>query len=157
MFLRALLAFIALPGTVAVIIPALLVSHAPWPPPFRPVALLMLVAGVAALLGCVWAFYRDGRGTLAPWAPPTTLVTSGLFRFSRNPMYLAVLLILAGWTWAFASWSVGLYAVAVAVAFQVRVVRVEEPTLAGAFGAAWERYRRSVPRWLGAVRPPAGR
>ena len=101
------------------------------------------------LLWCVWSFYTQGRGTLAPWSPPRTLVTSGLYRYSRNPMYVGVLLILAGWAVGFRSWPLALYAAGVAVAVHLRVILHEEPFLARAHGDAWTAYRARVRRWLG--------
>jgi protein-S-isoprenylcysteine O-methyltransferase Ste14 len=112
---------------------------------FEPLAFPILLAGVGLLLWCVRDFYVAGRGTLAPWAPPVHLVTTGLYRTSRNPMYLAVLLILV----ALRSFGLAVYTTAVAVAFHLRVVKHEEPWLARTFGAEWADYRSRVPRWLG--------
>ena len=109
---------------------------------------LPLGVGTALLLACVREFYVAGRGTLAPWAPPTALVVTGLYRWSRNPMYVAVVLILSGWAVGFRSWPLALYAIAMLVAFHLRVVLHEEPWLARSFGAAWMQYRQRVPRWL---------
>jgi protein-S-isoprenylcysteine O-methyltransferase Ste14 len=150
LFLRALVAFLALPGMVAFAVPLLLT------PPSRrtivePWGALPLGAGVVVLLLTVREFYVAGRGTLAPWAPPRTLVTSGLYRWSRNPMYVGVLLILAGWTIAFRSWTLAIYAAGVAIAVHVRVLLHEEPFLARTQAEAWASYRARVPRWLGRV------
>jgi protein-S-isoprenylcysteine O-methyltransferase Ste14 len=101
------------------------------------------------LLWCVRDFYVAGRGTLAPWSPPRRLVTVGPYRLSRNPMYVAVLLILCGWALTFASPTFWFYMACVAVAFHLRVVFFEEPWLARTHGAAWLAYRNRVPRWLG--------
>jgi protein-S-isoprenylcysteine O-methyltransferase Ste14 len=60
--------------------------------------------GIFALVWCVRDFYVSGRGTLAPWDPPTRLVIIGLYRFLRNPMYVAVLTILVGWALLYRSW-----------------------------------------------------
>jgi protein-S-isoprenylcysteine O-methyltransferase Ste14 len=148
MFARALLAFLALPGVAAFLVPALwlrITGHTTLAHPF---GVVLLVAGVAALLACVRDFYVAGRGTLAPWAPPRYLVRVGLYRYTRNPMYVSVVTIVVGWSVAFASTGLLLYAVAMAIAFHVRVVRNEEPFLAGTQGEDWQRYRREVPRWL---------
>lgn len=108
----------------------------------------MIGAGAALLLWCVRDFYVAGRGTLAPWDPPRRLVSVGLYRVSRNPMYVAVLVILAGWAVAYWSAPLTIYAITVAIAFHLRAVRWEEPTLARLHGAEWTRYRERVPRWL---------
>jgi protein-S-isoprenylcysteine O-methyltransferase Ste14 len=149
MLWRALAAFLALPGVVAIALPAWLASsarragHRP-----HALGLLLLAAGFGLLLWCVRDFYVNGKGTLAPWAPPRHLVTSGPYRVSRNPMYVAVAVMLIGWAWAFASRSLAIYATVVMAAFQLRVIFGEEPWLARTHGAAWDEYRARVPRWL---------
>jgi protein-S-isoprenylcysteine O-methyltransferase Ste14 len=111
-------------------------------------SLPVLGLGVFALLWCVRDFYVSGRGTLAPWDPPKQLVIVGLYHFVRNPMYVAVLMILAGWSLLYRSWPLALYAAVVALAFHVRVVLYEEPWLERQFGVDWERYAARVSRWL---------
>ena len=100
------------------------------------------------LLWCVRDFYVVGRGSLAPWSPPKNLVTTGLYRFTRNPMYVAVLTILCGWALYFDSRTLWTYAAIVAIAFHLRVIYGEEPWLARTHGEAWIAYRAKVPRWL---------
>lgn len=146
LFAKALVAFLALPGIVAFLVPLLLkpdtrVFSAWW-------GLVPLGVGSVLLLACVREFHVAGHGTLAPWAPPTRLVATGLYRWSRNPMYVAVLLILTGWAIGYQSWPMALYAVAVAVVFHLRVVLHEEPWLARTFGDVWTQYQAEVPRWL---------
>ena len=130
MLIRALLAFLALPGVVAFAAPLLIA----WPRvregSFNPLALVLLVPGIALLLWCVRDFFVTGKGTLAPWDPPRELVSSGPYRCSRNPMYVAVSLILFGWSIAFESWALLVYALIVMTAFHLRVVFGEEPWLA---------------------------
>jgi protein-S-isoprenylcysteine O-methyltransferase Ste14 len=145
MFARALAAFLALPGVVAFLIPWLI------RPPDAEIdvgALPILGVGVILLLWCVRDFYVVGRGTLAPWAPPTRLVTVGLYRYSRNPMYVSVLLIVAGWALVLDSTALWIYAGVLAVAFQLRVVLGEEPFLAEVHGQEWATYKADVPRWF---------
>ena len=104
MLWRALFAFLALPGIVAIAVPAWYAARALGAgAPFHAVGLLPLVLGFALLLWCVRDFYVAGKGTLAPWSPPRHLVTIGLYRHSRNPMYVAVTLMLIGWSLSFAS------------------------------------------------------
>jgi protein-S-isoprenylcysteine O-methyltransferase Ste14 len=148
MLLRAILAFLVCPGTVAVLVPLLLI---PWDDPavrLHAVGLPVLVLGFIGLLWCVRDFYVAGKGTLAPWAPPQHLVIVGLYRFSRNPMYVSVLLILIGWAVSFRLRSLWIYALIVAIAFHIRVVVAEEPALARMHGEDWTRYRQRVRRWF---------
>ncbi|MCG3189353.1 MAG: hypothetical protein LKCHEGNO_01713 [Burkholderiaceae bacterium] len=155
MFWRALLAFIAMPGMVAFAIPAVwlwwsgaLHLQQPW-------GLLPLAAGAVGLLWCVRDFYVQGKGTLAPWSPPQNLVVVGLYRYSRNPMYVCVLLTLLGWAASFVSSGLLLYCALVALAFHLRVVYGEEPWLAQRHGPSWQAYVSRVPRWLGLRRNAA--
>ena len=145
-FWSAVTAFLVLPGTVAFLVPWLL----------RPIGgrihvagVPLLVVGIGLLLWCVRDFYVAGRGSLAPWAPPERLVIIGLYRLSRNPMYIAVLIILCGWAATFASRTLWIYTAFVAVGFHLRVILGEEPWLARTHGAQWVTYRAHVPRWLG--------
>ena len=148
MLLRALFAFVAMPGVVAFAIPYLwLQQHGPLQV-IHPWGLAVLVGGAAGLLWCVRDFYVRGKGTLAPWAPPQRLVVVGLYRWSRNPMYLSVLLVLLGWAVTFASGGLLGYALFIAVAFHLRVVLGEEPWLAATHGAEWQHYASRTPRWL---------
>jgi protein-S-isoprenylcysteine O-methyltransferase Ste14 len=93
-------------------------------------------------------FYVLGRGTLAPWDPPRRLVVRGLYRYSRNPMYLGVLCIVGGWAIGFQSTSLGLYCAGLLAAFHLRVILAEEPFLARTHGEEWTEYVSRVRRWL---------
>ena len=148
LFLKALFAFLALPGMVAFVIPLLLITPASGRVWVEPWGLVPLVLGVVVLALTVREFYVAGRGTLAPWSPPRTLVTSGLYRYSRNPMYVGVLLILCGWAIGLWSWVLAIYAAGIAIAVHVRVLVNEEPFLARTHGEAWTAYRARVGRWL---------
>ena len=148
MFLRALFAFLALPGIVAFAIPIYWLVSAPGSRFVQPLGLLPLLVGCAGLLWCVRDFYVFGKGTLAPWSPPQHLVTAGLYRYSRHPMYVSVLLILLGWAISFGVRGLYGYAIVIAIAFHLRVVLAEEPWLARTHGAGWDDYARRVRRWL---------
>jgi protein-S-isoprenylcysteine O-methyltransferase Ste14 len=152
LFWRAVVAFLVLPGMVAFMVPLWLFSPGGVDAFIDAWGLLPLGLGLVLLLWCVREFYAAGRGTLAPWAPPQHLVVTGLYRYSRNPMYIAVSLVLWGWALGFRSQSLAMYAVAVMLAFHLRVVFGEEPWLARTHGEAWTRYKASVPRWVGSAR-----
>jgi protein-S-isoprenylcysteine O-methyltransferase Ste14 len=149
MFLRALFAFLACPGVVALLVPLWIVwNRRPASGPGFWIGCVLLMAGFASLLWCVREFYVSGKGTLAPWSPPRHMVTAGLYRYSRNPMYVAVSMILAGWASCFWSATLAIYTCFVIVAFHLRVVLGEEPWLARTHGSAWDEYKSKVPRWL---------
>jgi protein-S-isoprenylcysteine O-methyltransferase Ste14 len=148
MFWRALLAFLVLPGTVAFLVPLVLIRPGVNADSFRASGLIPVVIGSVLLVLCVRDFYVSGKGTLAPWSPPRNLVVVGLYRLSRNPMYVAVIVILCGWALTFRSVTLWVYALAIAVIFHLRVVFGEEPWLARTHGEAWVQYRNRIPRWL---------
>lgn len=148
---RVLLSLL-LPGVTLLWIPSLL-----WPPeapegPTRLLALPVIAAGIAVLATCIVGFALSGRGTLAPVDPPKKLVTSGLYRFVRNPMYVGGVLVLLGQALYFQSRKLVLYAFLWWVAAHLFVVLYEEPRLARAFHAEYEAYRRAVPRWIPRLR-----
>jgi protein-S-isoprenylcysteine O-methyltransferase Ste14 len=150
---KALAAFLALPGIFGVLVPAVLLIADPKRVTGYPVGALIIAVGLIILVRCVWDFYVSGKGTLAPWAPPKNLVVVGLYRYMRNPMYIGVLLMVAGTAMLFGSPLVLGYCGLLAVGFHLRVVWSEEPWLAEQFGAEWRLYSESVSRWL--PHPPA--
>jgi protein-S-isoprenylcysteine O-methyltransferase Ste14 len=112
-------------------------------------AILVTAAGVLIYLHTAfWGLAWTGGGTPAPIAPTQTLVVKGLHRFVRNPMYLGVLLAIAGQAWLFRSRDTVLYLACLWLGFHLFVLFYEEPTLKKQFGAEYERYRERVPRWV---------
>ena len=146
--------FLIAPGVVAGVVPWAITRYTD--PAELPVALFGLVIGalgLAALVACFVQFVREGRGTPAPVAPTEKLVVGGLYRWVRNPMYLAVGTIILGQAVAFASVGVlvwfGVFAVAV-VSF---VTAYEQPTLRRTYGASYDAYCRAVPAWWPRLTP----
>lgn len=152
LLIRATLAFLALPVVVAGVVPALLMRGVPVARHLIVPGTVLLTLGALLLVWCVRDFFIAGRGTLAPWDPPKHLVAVGLYRFVRNPMYVAVLLIVAGWSVLYASGWLVVYAVALAVAFALRVRWHEEPWLQRRFGEEWQAYAHRTGRWLPRLR-----
>jgi protein-S-isoprenylcysteine O-methyltransferase Ste14 len=158
---RALTFVVLLPGTVAGYIPFRLLRgadqlHAPRLSASSLGAVVLLLAGTAVLLRCVWDFFAAGQGTLAPVHPPKHLVVRGLYRFTRNPMYNGVVAMLLGEAWLFGSLLLVKYALLVFLLFHLFVVLYEEHTLESRFGETYRLYRKAVPRWGFRVRPCSG-
>jgi len=107
----------------------------------------LLVGGVVVLLQAFVRFVLEGIGTPAPLAPTERLVVGGLYRYVRNPMYLAVAAIIVGQALAFGQPILLLYTAVFAVAVAAFVHWYEEPALRRRFGEQYERYRRAVPAW----------
>jgi protein-S-isoprenylcysteine O-methyltransferase Ste14 len=148
MLIRAIAAFMALPGVVAFGTPIAIGISAGRPVQHAAAGITVVCLGTVLLLWCVREFYVAGRGTLAPWAPPRHLVTTGPYRISRNPMYVAVVTILTGWSVLWDSRTLLIYALVAIGAAHVRVLIAEEPWAARNFGAEWQAYRARVPRWI---------
>lgn len=148
MVLRALFAFLALPGVVAFLLPPIIASLDPWQGSGWPWSYAVFATGLVVLLWCVRDFFVSGQGTLAPWDPPKRLVVVGLYRHVRNPMYLGVLLLVLGWALLLGSPAVGVYALVLAAVFHIRVLVHEEPWLLRQFSSDWIAYASSVRRWI---------
>lgn len=154
---RTLLFTLAYPGTVCVLLPYGLLrlldrgAAATWDAIGCAGAALIAI-GAAVYAWCAWDFGSRGRGTPAPYDPPRELVTAGLYRFSRNPMYVGIVGLLLGESAVFRSVALAVYAAIIAIGFHLRVVLYEEPTLRGLFGERFERYKAATPRWLGRAR-----
>jgi protein-S-isoprenylcysteine O-methyltransferase Ste14 len=115
---------------------------------FQWLGLLLTVIGWAAILWCDRDFALRGKGTPAPWDPPRALVTSGFYRFVRNPMYVGVIFAAVGQSIWFWSPAIAAYAAAVAIAVHLRVLTYEEPKLRELFGDSFLNYCARVPRWI---------
>jgi protein-S-isoprenylcysteine O-methyltransferase Ste14 len=149
------------PGVVAGLIPWWLTGWELREPlsrwlPLRVAGVVLGVAGVTVLLAAFWRFVSEGLGTPAPVAPTEHLVVGGLYRYVRNPMYLAVAATIVGQ--ALLLWQPILlpYTVAFAGAVAAFVHWYEEPVLRRQFGEEYEAYRNAVPRWWPRRRPWEG-
>jgi protein-S-isoprenylcysteine O-methyltransferase Ste14 len=152
LILKATLATLLMPGTIIGLIPYLIVhrSFSNGTIDISALSLIAIAAGLAgltALVYCIWGFALHGHGTLVPIDPPKLLVVRGLYRFTRNPMYLAVMLALLSEVLLFRSFSLLVYAACTFVCFNVFVIAYEEPHLRTQFGKSYEDYLNAVPRW----------
>ena len=154
--IRALIFTVLVPGAVVVWLPLNLleanrgIRH--------PVGWVPISLGGLVYFWCALQFLMSGHGTPAifftrPIAfligrEPQRLVEASIYRYSRNPMYVGVLTILAGEALLFASRALVFYAIGTCLVFHLVVVFIEEPHLRRTRGEAYEQYCRKVPRWL---------
>ena len=108
----------------------------------------MLLGSLTALLWTIHDFYVTEKGTLAPWDPPSKLVIVGLYKFTRNPMYLAVLGFVFGYGLLAGSPLLIGYGSALVLGFHLRIMISEEPALLRKLPAEWAQYTRTTNRWL---------
>ncbi len=149
LLLKNLLFTVLVPGTVAVYVPLRIAQdRSPASGVTLAFALAVLVVGAAIYAWCVWDFATFGRGTPAPIDAPKKLVVRGLYRYTRNPMYVGVLTVMLGWAGLFQTGKLVLYTLAVGTCFHLFIVLYEERHLAGEFGSQYEAYRSQVSRWL---------
>ena len=147
--LRNLVFTVVVPGAGGGYVPWLILRrHGPWPTPVAWYAAGVIAVGVLLYLACVWVFATEGRGTPGLWDSPRRIVAVGPYRWVRNPIYLAALLIVSGQAWLFFSADLLIYAAVLAAAFHLFVTCYEEPRLRARFGEPYEAYRRTVRRWI---------
>ena len=149
---------VAGPGVVTGLVPWLLTRwkvHRPVPGgvPARVLGAGMITAGGAVLANSFARFVTEGLGTPLPAAPTEHLVVGGLYRYVRNPMYVALEAVIVGQALLLGQRRLLGYAVIAAIPPALFVRLYEEPKLAASFGEQYEQYRRNVPRWLPRMRP----
>jgi protein-S-isoprenylcysteine O-methyltransferase Ste14 len=115
--------------------------------------LALLAAGLTLMFRTVSLFATVGRGTLAPWDPPTRLVVRGPYRYLRHPMISGVLCVLLGEATLLGVPALYIWFACVAVINAIYLPLIEEPSLMQRFGADYETYRANVPRWVPRRRP----
>lgn len=142
----------AAPGVMAGVVPWLLTGWdraEPRPPAVAVgTGIALVAAGAGALLHAFWRFVADGLGTPAPVAPTETLVVRGLYRYVRNPMYVAVAATIVGQALVLGRPVLLVYAAAFLAVTAAFVRWYEEPALRRAHGAAYDAYRARVPAWI---------
>jgi protein-S-isoprenylcysteine O-methyltransferase Ste14 len=114
----------------------------------RPLGAILIALGVIGLLDSFARFALQGLGTPAPVFPTRHLVITGLYRYVRNPMYIAVVSAILGQGLLFGNLTLLTYGGLVWLLFHFFVLAYEEPTLRTSFGSEYEAYRAGVPRWI---------
>ena len=150
---------VAAPGVVAGLVPWWLTGWDARDSPLvvQLVGWALIAAGVLVLLYAFARFVVEGVGTPAPVARTQNLVVGGLYRYVRNPMYLAVGMTIVGEALVLARPVLFVWAAVFAVAVVAFVRGYEEPTLRRQFGDQYERYRSAVPGWWPRRTPWDGR
>lgn len=148
-FLKTALFTLVVPGSVAVLVPLLVVGdRATAVGAARVLGLVLLALGAILYLRSAWDFASFGRGTPAITDAPKRLVTRGFYRYTRNPMYVAVLSVIAGWAMLYEAPILWAYGAAVFVFFSLFIRLYEEPRLTREFGDEYTAYMKRVGRWL---------
>lgn len=114
----------------------------------------LLAVGAALMIACVGLFVFRGRGTPAPFDPPTEFVVHGPYRYVRNPMYVGAFFAIVGLGLIMRSPAMLLFVLVPATCAALFVRFVEEPGLERRFGESYRAYKRAVPRWLPRFRGP---
>lgn len=146
------------PGFVAGLVPRW-ISHwrieSPFPamPLFSLVGGVLIGLGVTVLLDSFLRFAWQGLGTPAPVFPTRHLVVTGLYRYVRNPMYIAVVFTILGQGLVFGNLRLLAYGGLVWLLFHLFVLVYEEPTLRASFGAEYQSFCAEVPRWIPRLTP----
>lgn len=154
LLLKNLLFLALVPGFVVWWVPLHWFERFPkWPPLSQWAWPQFIAAGLSALgatafLHCQWLFATRGQGTPAPVDPPKKFIRRGLYKWVRNPMYLAVFTLVGAEALFLRSGHIGVYLVLLVCLIHVWVLMYEEEALRRQFGAMYEDYRRDVPRWL---------
>lgn len=161
LWLQGLIFTVLVPGVVAFYIPQTLRNGHAANGGWWSLGWILFAVGALIYLRCLVDFLRAG-GTPAVFftrhiravigEEPQQVVHNGLYRYSRNPMYVGVLTAIAGQAIVYRSRQIGFYLLIAAVVFHLVVVLLEEPHLARARGDFYSDYRRRVPRWLGLPR-----
>jgi protein-S-isoprenylcysteine O-methyltransferase Ste14 len=145
--------FFLAPGTTAGLVPWLITG---WEDPTGFVGWALVAIGLVVVVACFTRFVREGAGTPAPTEPTERLVVGGIYRYVRNPMYLAVASMIGGQALLFRDWEVVVWLGVFMLAVFAFVRGYEEPTLAAQYGAEYDAYRAGVPGWWPRLTPWRG-
>lgn len=154
LLLRNLFFTILQPGVVVALVPYLILrctGREAVPPVWGATHFIgagLMVIGVVIAGSCILRFATEGKGTLSPLDPTKKLVIRGLYKYSRNPMYVGVMLILSGETLFYWSPALAIYSVVVFIGFNLFIILHEEPRCRRDFGNEYAEYCQNVRRWL---------
>ena len=161
LWIKGILFTILVPGTVAGYIPYTIMRNRS--PDmnigiFHWSGLLIMVTGIIIYLITALSFLLKGKGTPAIWftkaisfiigEEPMKMVSSGLYKYSRNPMYIGVITTVTGEGLFFQYSNVLWYALSLFILFNFVVIFIEEPHLEKKFGDEYRNYKKKTRRWV---------
>ena len=161
-WIRHLFAVAVLPFTVTVVVPVWIarrfgiafgIGGTAFDIGLQAAGVIVLAIGLTLFAASLQHFVVHGRGTLAPWDPPRTLVIVGPYRYVRNPMISGVVFVLAGEALLLRSWPHLQWMLIFLVVNLIYIPLTEEPMLEARFGEDYREYKRRVPRIFPRVRP----
>jgi protein-S-isoprenylcysteine O-methyltransferase Ste14 len=112
------------------------------------IGLIFVLAGLGLEVWVVYAFFKWGKGTPAPYNAPKIFVTRGLYNYTRNPMYLGALLIWMGEALFFFSLWLLAFGAFMTLVLHLFLTLYEKPDLAKRFGKSYLDYCEQTPRWI---------
>jgi protein-S-isoprenylcysteine O-methyltransferase Ste14 len=162
LIIRGLVFTLLVPCVVGLLVPWSMIDHGPLVGGIWNAGWILIATGASIYLACLSRFLGAGGTPMIYFArplrgligeEPPRVVSDGLYRVSRNPMYLGVCTTVAGQAIVFRSLGIALYTAILGLCFHVVVVFLEEPHLRAARGPAYDDYCRRVPRWIGWSKP----
>ncbi len=151
-------AIFILPFNVVVVIPALILFFSEQKVELKfnllsAFGALSFGIGLALVVCTVMLFKNLGKGSLAPWNPPTKLVLQGPYLYVRNPMISGVGGMLLGEVILFLNDDLAFWLLIFCLANALYIPYSEEPGLLKRFGKDYEQYLKNVPRWIPRLTP----
>jgi protein-S-isoprenylcysteine O-methyltransferase Ste14 len=153
MIILSILVTLLIPLIAFMVIPYLFISFdlAVWPQTigvWQIIAILLILLGVSLAISVSIAHARTGKSTLVPFKSPKKFMASGPYTFSRNPMYVAMLVVLVGEALLLQAPWLLVFTAVIFLLFYLFVKVDEEPRMIQRFGASYQDYMKKVPRWL---------
>ena len=146
-------AILLLPFNVMVVVPALILILTKYTYSCNGIIYIVLgflfsIAGINLAISTMVLFYTIGKGTPAPWAPPKYLVIEGPYKYTRNPMITAVILLLLSESLLLNSFNIFYWAILFFTINSLYFSFFEEKQLITRFGKEYIDYKKRVPRWF---------
>jgi len=153
MKLKTILSAMIFGGLLLVLLPLLFISANiylgfPVIKDLQLLGVILILSGFLLVGYCISLFFRIGQGTPVPAEPPKKLVIRGIYKYSRNPIYIAWFVVLVGEFLTLGYVLQLVYAIITLIFFNFLVIYVEEPKLKSRFGKEYLEYIKTVPRWL---------